>query len=116
MSSVDSLAQKLKDCFLRRKESKDAVLLNLYSNTVRGYFVGYKYICVSDRNSVQAIQEGQQWCNKNCEGGWHRGLFRVSATADGKDWEFNDITGGDISFWAFHNEEDAVMFMLTRNA
>lgn len=51
------------------------------------------------------------WCEQNCRGkwrnDWHRGFWEQNGI-----FEFNEIAGGDIMFFAFKEESDYVWFRL----
>ena len=86
------------------------------ASIVRGYYSGYKYVVEFTYHSAlrnnETVSFAKQWCKENCIGGWRSDIHRVIASAD-IDWDFNEIGGYDAWFWAFENEQDAIMFSLT---
>jgi hypothetical protein len=66
-----------------------------------------------------AYQTMIQWCKDNCQDKWREDIHRVTKQTgldmDSKeypDWHFSDIGGGDVLFFAFKDERDAMLFTL----
>jgi hypothetical protein len=65
-----------------------------------------------------------QWCKDNCQGKWREDIHRVTKQTglthigDGVDWLETpewimcEIGGGDVLFFAFKDERDAMLFTL----
>ena len=53
-----------------------------------------------------------EWCEQNCKGKWRNDWLRGFWDQNGH-YEFNEIAGGDIMFFAFKEESDYVWFRLT---
>lgn len=88
-----------------RKKDK----IDVRANTVRGYFKGYPFLCIA--KYVDDPHHIVDWCSNNATE-WNYRTFRVSPSRYSCDWDFDELGGGDLSFWAFTDEEDAVMFAL----
>lgn len=75
------------------------------------YSVSWK-MARSAAMSFPKIDDMVAWCEQNCRGkwrtDWHRGFWDQNG-----NYEFNEIGGGDIMFFAFKEESDYVWFKLT---
>lgn len=52
-----------------------------------------------------------EWCSKNTTGKYRFDCLRVIESTN-KEWEFNELGGGDYYFVAFKDEIDYTMFFL----
>lgn len=88
------------------------------------YYHGYPYIFPLEPDGyrdlhyhgvypyIEAAGQIAQWCEKNCKGKWRNDWLRGLWDHQG-NYEFNEIGGGDIMFFAFKEESDYVWFRLT---
>lgn len=88
------------------------------------FYHGYPYIFPLDPNGWKdygfagvwpyhdTADKMVKWCEDNCRGkwrnDWHRGFWDQQG-----NYEFNEIAGGDIMFFAFKEESDFMWFTLT---
>lgn len=108
-SIVDEFGKIAEIVLSRDFRNKERTKINVHATTVRRYFEGYPFVCVVDDAIGQ--QQLMDWCKDNCEE-WNHGYFRASESDGGGDWVFNEVSGGDLSVWAFTKEADATMFAL----
>lgn len=89
--------------------------INFRANSVSDYYKGYPFVSrweYGTNRNYESIAEAQIWCDENCKGKYTNHIHRVIFDQWNGGWIFNNIGGLDYCFWAFENEEDAVMFSL----
>jgi len=61
--------------------------------------------------NFDVIDQMADWCEQNCQGKWRNDWLR--GLWDNQDnFEFNEIGGGDVMFFAFKEESDYTWFSL----
>ena len=93
--------------------------LNLNAPTIRSFCKGYPFVVVlayslkySD-DLPRANQTITDWCEGACTGAFYSNMKHVIVDdIDPNDWAIVDTQGKDTWFWAFENEQDAIMFSL----
>lgn len=134
MGLIDQLKQRYKDHnerrFLKahgcktwqdyeRRFDPDIGPLARWAHT---FYHGYPYLyhcpnynLVWRSSSVAAtfthLQEMTEWCEQNCKGKWRNDWLRGFWDHNG-NYEFNEIGGGDVMFFAFKEESDYMWFRL----
>lgn len=100
-----------------------------HAETLNQYYSGYPYKFEFTSARVrpftdyptwtEAYDAMNTWCNEKCTGKWRQDIHRVfkqtGLDLDGNEypeWHLNDISGVDVLFFVFQNEQDALMFSL----
>lgn len=79
----------------------------VYAGRVRDYYHGYPYVIACDISMYD-------WCDKNCTGRFRTGIHSVTESRYiTGDWDFDEMGGSDIFFYAFKQESDFIMFCLS---
>lgn len=56
-------------------------------------------------------RKAEEWCKENCQSGYTNHIHQVLKDQNNGEWVINTF-GNDVWFWAFKNEQDAIMFSL----
>jgi hypothetical protein len=87
------------------------------------YYHGYPHVVPLDSQGLRdygmlgvlpyhdLAEQMVEWCNKNCKGKWRNDWHRGHWDHNGY-YEFNGISGGDVVFFAFVEDQDYMMFKL----
>lgn len=90
--------------------------INLRASTVREYFQGYKYVVTlpwRDESPDDMQKEIYCWLDENHIMEFTHNILRVSSSYHSADvYVIDEMGGGDLWFWAFKNERDAMLFAL----
>lgn len=121
MLSIIDFAEKLLRRTVNRSinsTSEDLFGRTLRARTVKEYFTEFPFvICLSDSANFNPINlhlkstEIGAWCKEN-EIRFVTGIHQVIWDEIENDWVMNSIAGEEKWFWAFRNEQDAIMFAL----
>jgi len=94
---------------------------------IKDFYHGYPYVyCIDnvDHYAFQLLYDYgpggarwgyhviNQWCKENCKDKHRVDVHRVERNLWSREWEMNEISGGDYPFFAFKNERDYVNFIL----
>ena len=95
------------------------------SDTVNGFYVGYKYIEIIESAKIfestdidYCLEKMTGWCHTNCKGKWRYDFHRVikqSGIVHDRVSEFyvlNELGGNDILVFAFTDAQDYTWFKL----
>lgn len=117
-----SIAQSVRDIMRNfHNTNADADLkgeLPVYPRTsrIKDFYQNYPFIVVWDNNNyrryVDESGNAMEWCSTNCSGKYTSHIHRVVTDSWSDEWVFNEMGGTDICFWAFTDEQDALMFSL----
>ena len=132
MGLIDQLKQRYKDHNARRflkahgcktwkeYERRYDPDIGPFARWSHTFYHGYACTLPIEPNVIAAyglkyhdlIEEMAEWCEHNCKGKWRNDWLRGFWDHHG-NYEFNEIGGGDIMFFAFKEESDYVWFRLT---
>ncbi len=97
---------------------------NSCANRITDVFCGYPHLIAiyntepftrNYSNWEEGYRAANAWCSEHCTGKWRESIHRVLWDKYGYNepaWVVNEIGGKDIMFFAFKNQEDAIMFTL----
>ena len=93
---------------------------NFRASRVRDMYPGYPYVFELQHDraywaALGGLELGlatmKLWCQLKCQGKWRNDFHRVMKDYNG-DWVCNEISGGDVLFFAFKSEQDCLWFTL----
>jgi hypothetical protein len=110
---IDSL---IKVTHNNRELNKVDTRIHQNASTVKDFYFGYNHIIHWNYTAARwehfVSDTAMKWCQDHCTGSFACHVHRVIYD-EWNGWVMNEIGGSDELFWAFENEQDAIMFSLS---